>query len=276
MDFTEGFIEGPVRLRYVRAGKAGAPVLILLHGLRAYAHWFDEFIEVAAADFDVIALDQRGRGGSDAAPDGDYRTEAYVADTLRLMNALGVARATLVGHSMGGTNSVNFAAAYPDRMDRLVIVDSAPILAAPGLERMRAEMGRTPTDFPDREAAAAFLAGLHMRATPLNFAIRLDWMLQDTPEGRIGWRIDRAIFNPRMKPDPAEKTWAALKAITCPTLIVRGGISDMITPEIVAEMAEVMADARVVEVPRAGHMVVEENPADFAARVLPFLREMLA
>ncbi|MBJ3778125.1 alpha/beta fold hydrolase [Acuticoccus mangrovi] len=273
--FEEGIVDGPVPLRYVRTGPKGAPVLVCLHGLRAYAHWFDEFTEVAAGDFDVIALDQRGRGGSGKAPDGDYTTAAYVADVTRLLDALAIDTATLVGHSMGGTNAINFAARHPERMDRLVIVDSAPVLAAPGLERMRSEMGRTPAAFPDRAAAEAFLGGLHARATARSLKIRLKWMVEDLADGSVGWRIDKAIFDPRMTPDPAEKTWDALKAIRCPTLIVRGGISDMITAEIVEEMAAVMADARVVEVADAGHMVIEENPEGFNAAVLPFVREMM-
>ena len=280
MPSTSGFVHnGSLRLRYVawapdvQAAKR-PPTIVLLHGLRAYAHWFDEFAG-AARDFHVIALDQRGRGGSDWSQEGVYNTDAYVSDLEHLVDQLGLEHFGLVGHSMGGTNSVNYAARHPDRVKALVIVDSAPELDPRGVTRIREEMARTPADFASRKQAYSFLRGLHAQASAANFTTRLEWMLKPEPGGRLSWRIDPAIFT-RMSPDPPQRAWSALANIPCPTLIVRAGKSDLVTPDVVSRMLAALPRGSAVEVADAGHMVLEDNPAGFNGAVIPFLKQAMA
>lgn len=268
------FQSGPLKLHYVEWGRTDATPVVALHGLRAYGCWFAEFGEAAQADFRVLALDQRGRGESGWAPDGRYNTDAYVADLEAFRQHLGLERMILVGHSMGGTNVVNYAALNPQHVGALVIVDSAPELHMAGLTRIREEMGRTPASFESRAAARAFLRGLHTRASEGNLDTRVAWMLREAGDGRLLWRIDGAIFDPKMTPDPPQRMWTALQRIACPTLIVRGGVSDLITPEVVERMLAVLEDGRAVVVPNAAHMVVEDNPDGFNAAVLPFLKSV--
>jgi esterase len=281
MPNTSGFVHNDgLRLRYVAWTPNGrtakdVPTVVLLHGLRAYAHWFDELADAAGGDFRLIALDQRGRGGSGWSPEGIYNTDAYVADLEHLVDELGLQRFGLVGHSMGGTNSVNYAARHPDRVKALVIVDSAPELDPRGVTRIREEMARTLADFASREAAHAFLRSLHVRASAANFATRLEWMLKPEPDGRLSWRIDPAIFT-RMTPDAPQRAWTALANIPCPTLIVRAAESDLVTPEVVSRMLAALPKGSAVEVADAGHMVLEDNPAGFNAAVIPFLKQAMA
>lgn len=258
-------------LHYLRWHNDGAPPLVLLHGLRAYARWFEEFAEAAAVRYDVIALDQRGRGQSGWAADGRYDTDAYMADLHALVEQLGLERFTLLGHSMGGTNVVNYTAAHPARVEALVIVDSAPVLDLVGLTRIREEMGRTPARFATAEQAQAFLHEMHPRAGARSLATRLDWMLRPAADGGFDWRIDPAIFDPRMKPDPPQRMWNALTKVVCPTLLVRGAISDLITREVAQQMIDTLAAGELVEIDGAAHMVVEDNPHDFTTAVLAFL-----
>lgn len=269
------FLSGPLRLHYVEWGEPDAPSIILLHGLRAYAHWFDEFAEAAASRYRLIALDQRGRGLSGWAADGLYNTDAYVADLEVLRIHLGLDRMSLMGHSMGGTNVINYTAKYPQHVEALVIIDSAPELDNVGLTRIRSELGRTPKRFDTLADARVFLRSLHTRASEQNIDTRLKWMLQEGQDGGYVWRIDNAIFDPRMTPDPAERTWSALRKITCPTLIVRGGVSDLITREMVERMMACIPGCKNVEIPDAAHMVIEDNPDGFNAGVMPFLDNVL-
>jgi pimeloyl-ACP methyl ester carboxylesterase len=182
---------------------------------------------------------------------------------------------SLMGHSMGGTNVINYTAKYPQHVEALVIIDSAPELDNVGLTRIRSELGRTPKRFDTLTDARVFLRSLHTRASDKNLDTRLQWMLQESPAGGYTWRIDNAIFDPRMTPDPAERTWSALRKITCPTLIVRGGVSDLITREIVQRMMACIPGSRHVEIPDAAHMVIEDNPDGFNAGVIPFLDDVL-
>ncbi len=263
-----------LRLHYVEWGEASKPPVVLLHGLRAYGHWFDEFADVAEPHYRLIALDQRGRGESDWAKDGTYNTDAYVADLAALTAELNLGRFVLIGHSMGGTNAVNYAAKYPEQVSALVIIDSAPELDQRGVQRIRRELGETPKSFASWDEARAFIRRLHVRPSDRHIATRLTWMLKETAPGRIVWRLDDAIFDPRMTPDPPARTWSMLQQIRCPTLLVRGGLSDLVTVETAGRVAATVPGGSWVEVAEAGHMVIEDNPDGFNAAVMPFLAQV--
>ena len=267
---------GALPLSFVTWGPPEAPAIVLLHGLRAYAHWFDEFAEAAGNRFRLIALDQRGRGASGWAPDGRYDTDSYVADVESLKAGLGLDRFALVGHSMGGTNAVAFAARHPGSVSALVIVDQrAPSSIPPGWARIGREVAATPAAFPDRDAVRAFLRTLHARASDRSMETRLDWMLMADAAGVLTWRLDPAIFDPAAKRDAPDRGWTALAQITCPTLVVRGVLSDLVTQDCADRMAITLRTAERAEIPGAAHMVLEDNPEGFATVALPFLDRVL-
>jgi pimeloyl-ACP methyl ester carboxylesterase len=266
---------GSLTLNCVCWGKDEAPAVLLLHGLRAYAHWFDDFAAAAQDRYRLIGLDQRGRGASSWAIDGRYDTDSYVADIACVADTLHLDRFAIVGHSMGGTNATNYAAVHPERMSALVIADSAPELHHAGLDRIRHELSVTPKGFPNRDAARSFLRTMHVRASNKSIETRLDWMLVTDSFGAMTWRIDPAIFDPKMTPDSPERSWNALKKVTCPTLVVRAALSDLVTAECADRMVDALASGHRAEVAEAAHMVVEDNPDGFNAVVLPFLDSVL-
>jgi pimeloyl-ACP methyl ester carboxylesterase len=245
----------------------------MLHGLRAYGQWFEDFAEVAAADFFLIAPDQRGRGWTDWAKDGQYDTDAYVDDLLQLADNWPLQRFAIVGHSMGGTNAINFSARFPDRVSALVIVDSAPELDPVGLARIARETSSMPQSFDSKSAARTYLRALHANATERSIDTRLDWALVEK-DGHFTWRLDPAIFP--LKPDPPERSWAAIAAIECPTLVVRAGNSDLVTPQCANRMVQALNHGESASVSNAGHMVLEDNPDGFVSVALPFLRKHLS
>ena len=103
-----------LNIHYLDWGNPTATPMVLLHGLRGHAHSWDDISAAFCQDFHVMALDQRGRGETDWAKDGNYTTEAYVADLEGFCGALGLDSFVLVGHSMGGRNSLfSPAAAWP-------------------------------------------------------------------------------------------------------------------------------------------------------------------
>jgi esterase len=262
-----------MQMHCVAWGPASAPPVLMLHGLRAYGRWFDEFAEAGDQRFHFIAPDQRGRGSSDWAKNRQYDTDAYVADVLELARAWPLRQFAIVGHSMGGTNAINFAARFPERVSALVIVDSAPELSSVGLTRIARETSEMPQSFESEAAARAYLRKLHARASDRNLATRLAVALSQQ-DGRLVWRLDPAIFP--LKPDPPERTWAALAAIACPTLVVRAGDSDLVTAECAERMVRALKRGEGATVPDAGHMVLEDNPDGFAQVALPFLAKHLA
>jgi pimeloyl-ACP methyl ester carboxylesterase len=258
-------------VHYVEWGGRDAPPVVLLHGLRAYGHWFEEFAEAAGDRYRVIAPDLRGRGESGWARDGDYSTDAYVADLERLVLHLGLERFALGGHSLGGVVAAHHAARHPEQVRALMILEMSPEVHPTGLARIKRELAETPSEFPSWDDARAFLRRLHARASPRSLETRRRWMLRETATGSIGWRLDPAVMNPSRAPDPASRTWAALEAVKCPALVVRGALSDIVTRDTCATMVAVMPQSRWIEVPDAGHMVLEDNPAACSAALLDFL-----
>jgi esterase len=265
--------DGTLQMHCVTWGSPGAPPIVMLHGLRAYGKWFEEFAEAVAADFYLIAPDQRGRGLTDWAKDGRYDTDAYVTDLLQLADCWPLPRFAIIGHSMGGTNAINFAARYPERVSALVIVDSSPVLDPAGLARIVRETSAMPQSFGSEAEARAYLRALHASASERSITTRLAEALTER-DGRITWRLDPAIFP--LKPDPPERSWAALAAIECPALVVRAGDSDLVTIECADRMVQTLKHGEGGSVPNAGHMVLEDNPEGFTEVAWPFLKKHLS
>src|SRR5207237_6955234 len=146
-------VVGGLRLSFLEWGNAGRPVLCFLHGGSAHADWFDFVTPAFAERFHVIALDQRGHGESQWAEPPAYGTEHFAADLLGFIDAPGLTRVTLIGHSMGGHNAMSFAAWHPERVSALVIIDSRPAIPAERLQFMHARGRRMPRAHPTEEAA---------------------------------------------------------------------------------------------------------------------------
>jgi pimeloyl-ACP methyl ester carboxylesterase len=262
-----------LKLHYLDWGTAGKPPMVLLHGLRGHAHSWDDVSPAMCQDHHVLALDQRGRGDSNWAKDGDYSTGAYVSDLAGFVEALHLEPFILVGHSMGGRSSMAFTARYPRRVQKLVIVDMGPAPDPRGGERIRQEILQVPEEFESFEAVVAYMNKQNRYASERVLRRRLQYATRQLPNGKVGWRYDLAIRDQRRKgtAPPLEDLWPGLPHITCPTLIVRGADTDILAPEVARRMVETIPNAQLVEVPRAGHMVFEDNPEGFLAALRGFL-----
>ena len=262
-----------LKLNYLDWGNESAPDMVLVHGLRGHRHSWDDFSALACKDFHVMALDQRGRGDSDWAPDGDYSTDAYVADLAGFSEALGLSKFTLVGHSMGGRNSMTFGGKFPEKLDKLVVVDVGPESDPRGGARIAREIINVPEEFDSFEAVVEYMNKQNRFASDRVMRRRLTYATKELPDGKIGWRYDLAIREARRQgiSSPQEDLWPALSRITCPTLVVRGAETDLLTLEVAQRMIETFANGQLVEIPSAGHMVFEDNPDDFNAAVTRFL-----
>ena len=260
-------------LHYLDWGASEKTDMVLLHGLRGHGHSWDDVSAALCQKFHVLALDQRGRGGSDWAPDGDYSTDAYVADLAGYCEALRLDSFVLVGHSMGGRNSMVFAGRYPERVKKLIVVDVGPEIDPRGGDRIAQEIRAVPEEFESFEAVMEYMGKQNRFASGSVLKRRLQYATKELANGKIGWRYDLAIREQRRQgtAPPSEDLWPVLPKITCPTLIVRGMDTDLLTPEVAQRMVATMPNARVVDIPRAGHMVFEDNPDDFIPAVQSFL-----
>ena len=254
-------------------GAPTAPPVILLHGITGHARTWDTLATALADRWHVLALDQRGHGDSDPAPDGDYTVGAMADDLEAFADALGYRRFTLLGLSMGGRVAMGFAGAHPERVERLVIVDIAPEIHPPGMARIRTMIANAPESIESEEWAVETAMAANPRADVAELRHRIKHALKREPDGTLTWKYARDLREMMRRGGRREPMdlWERLTHITCPTLLVRGAESDVLSPELAARVVSSLRDGRLVEVPDAGHTVPGDRPVQFVEVVRRFL-----
>jgi len=232
---------GDVDLFYRAFGAPGGVPVLILHG----SNYFDSYdwIGVAGAlatDREVVAIDHRGFGRSGWSASKDYSLDAFMGDILAVSAHFGWDKPVVMGHSMSGRLAIFFAANFPDRLSRLIIVDSALGRGNPGAYNV--SVGNPPLVFETIEAAMAHFAD---RANPPRFALDREraeralrkveggWMLTRDPDYRNTQSQLPGAPMPRLRD---LDMWDELSRVTCPALMVRGRQSDRQKPEIVARV----------------------------------------
>ena len=261
------------RYHYTEWGAPAAPAVIFLHGITGHARTWDDEARLLAERFHVVALDQRGHGDSDPAPDGDYSDAALLGDLDAFVDALGFRRVSLVALSLGGRVAINYAGHHPDRVERLVVVDIGPDIAPAGRARVGTLMAQAPERFATLDEVIAHMRVNAPRYTEAMLRHRAQHAVRALPDGGFTWKYDRAlreaIRQGRMRV-PAD-LWPQWRAIQCSTLLVRGSESDILTDEIAKKMLEALPHARLAVVDDAGHTVPGDQPAAFQSLLREFL-----
>ncbi|MFO1414413.1 MAG: alpha/beta fold hydrolase [Burkholderiales bacterium] len=255
-------------------GDAAAPLVLLLHGGGQTRHaWKNVGRVLGDAGFRAIAFDARGHGDSDWAPDGRYGTDVMIDDLLALLHALGNPRPALVGASMGGGTSL--CAIGEDRIDAtaLVMVDIAPRIEPSGVANIRAFMERDPNGFASlAEVADAIAAYQPHRRRPRNLA-GLAKNVRLGADGRYRWHWDPRFREARRSLSERQQRFeAATRRLLLPVMIVRGGMSDVVTEEGVQEFLALCPQAEYANVGSAGHMVAGDRNDAFGSAVVDFLQ----
>ena len=252
-------------------GSTALPVLCM-HGLTRNARDFASLAEDLSAKRRVIVTEMRGRGQSDYAKVSDtYTPVTYVADVEKLLAELGIARFVVIGTSMGGLMTMLMAAAAPGRMAAVVMNDIGPEVETSGLSRISGYVGQG-RSYPTWVHAARGLADAHGSAFP---DFDLDQWLEMakrtmvvTQNGRISFDYDMAIAEPFAKPGNAAPPdlWPAFEALRdVPMLLVRGGLSDLLSEETVRQMGLRNPAMTSITVPRVGHAPTLDEPEVRAA-----------
>ena len=260
-------------MHYLDWGNPTKPTIVLLHGLRGHAHSWDDVSEALRPDFHVLALDQRGRGLTDWAKDGDYGIDAFVGDLVGFCRAVGLEKFILMGHSMGARNSMAFADKHAHMLEKLVLSEFGPQINPKGGQRIAKELIDVPEEFDTLDDAIAYMGQFNRYASDPVMHRRELYASRELPNGKIGWRYDIEIREARRRGDPIVPLdlWPALPKIVCPTLVVRATETDVLDLDVAQKMIETLPDGRLVEIERAEHMVFEDNPEDFIAAVRGFL-----
>ncbi|MFQ5521810.1 MAG: alpha/beta fold hydrolase [Candidatus Methylomirabilia bacterium] len=261
-----------LKFHYIEWGAPPAPTLVLLHGFTGHARTWDHFAESAADRFRVLTLDQRGHGDSDWAPDADYGATSMAGDLEAFVDALCPGRFSLLGLSMGGRVSIVYAGAHPERVERLILVDIGPDIAPEGMRRILTTVSTVPEELESEEQAYQLLRAADPRYSEPLLRHRVKHSLTRLPNGKLAWKYDKALRDRAGRGGrDLPNLWPDLARIACPTLIIRGAESDVLSPHTAKRMLETIKEARLVEVPEAGHAVVGDQPETFAQVARDFL-----
>ncbi len=259
---------------YLDWGTEGKPPFVCLHGGAQTAHSWDDFAPVVRGDYHIYALNQRGHGDSDWAADGDYSRQTQSDDVSAFVSALGLPPFILTGLSMGGINAITYTARHAETVRALIIVDVGPEIERRGRENIQGFI----SGIDELDSFEAFVERAHRfnpRRSLDNLRQRLSHNLKQLPSGKWTWKFDQKRLSAGVRSDIGpEGLWEDVRQIRCPTLIVRGGESDILAPEAAERMQAAIPNSRIVVVPGAGHSVMGDNPEGFAAAVQDFLRTL--
>ena len=252
-----------MKLSVTEAGEG--PPLILLHGLFGAGQNWGAIRKALAPRFRVLTPDLRNHGASPRVAGMTYAAMAQdIADT---MDAAGIARAAILGHSMGGKAAMAFALSHPERVERLVVADIAPVRYEPALRGYVPAMQAVPLRAGlTRREADAVLAATIPEAGIRAFLLQSLRFETDPPE----WRLGLAELGAAM-PEIEDFTAPPGARFGGPVLVMAGERSGYIRPEHQALFCTLFPRATFATVPAAGHWVHAENPAGFLAALEPFL-----
>jgi pimeloyl-ACP methyl ester carboxylesterase len=274
-------------LHVLEWSREGTP-LVFVHGFGNDAHIWDDAAPAVASYYRTLAVDLRGHGDSDRDAECRYDYEFHVADLEAVLAKLGVERLVLVGHSLGGRIGTLFAGRHPDRMAGLVIVDSAPELDVRGTVRISVDLQKNSSggsaSFASEAEYRDVLAHNYPAASREALARMAQHGLRQRDDGRFEPKLDPAWFTGRRDAGTdagamrareerlTREMWDALARVPCPTLVVRGAASDVLSPDVADRMVEeVLRHGRLAVIPRAGHSVMVDNPEAFRAALTGFV-----
>ncbi|WP_418319878.1 alpha/beta fold hydrolase [Piscinibacter sakaiensis] len=268
---------GGIRIAADSWGPAGGPLVLLQHGGGQTRHaWKGAGEVLGAAGYHAVAFDARGHGDTDWAPDGLYGQDVMVRDLQCVVAALGNRRPVLVGASMGGgTSLVAVGEAHVDAT-ALVLVDIAPNIEPEGVDNIQAFMNMKPDGFASLEEVAQAIGTYqpHRRRPPT-----LDGLAKNVrlgADGKYHWHWDPRFRTGIRNLDQRTRRLEACAAnLALPTLLVRGGLSDILSEAGAQAFLKLCPTAEYVSITGAGHMVAGDRNDIFASAAIEFLQRVV-
>jgi pimeloyl-ACP methyl ester carboxylesterase len=254
-----------VRLCYLEQGEPAGPVVILLHGLADSSFSFSRILPGLSGGYRVYALDQRGHGDSERPADG-YGPRDLAADVLAFMDALGVERAVLVGHSMGTFVAQQAALAAPGRFAGLVLMGSAPTARNEVLLEVQRSLAALPETVPEEFVKEFQLSTMH-RPTPDEFLARVVAESLKAPS-----RVWRAALGGLLEEEP----FTGLIEERTPVLLLWGELDAIFSRADQEALLAALPAGTLREYRETGHAPHWERPREVVRDLERFLRTTLA
>jgi pimeloyl-ACP methyl ester carboxylesterase len=252
-------------LRFLEWGRPGGLPVICVHGYTSSAEAFNAMARRLQDRAHIIAMDVRGHGESAWSPDGAYQYADQAGDLAAFVDQLGIERFVLIGTSMGGVIAMVYAGQHGGRLRGLVLNDIGPEVEA-GSTRITGMVGSRPADFASLDEAMAY----RRETSPITAARPLEdqeetarGVLRERPDGRWAWKMDPAYIEQRIARGAPVRPplWPALETLPCPTLVVWGTDSDVLSETQAKRMVAALPRGELVAVPGVGHAPTLVEPA---------------
>jgi pimeloyl-ACP methyl ester carboxylesterase len=264
-----------LRINYFEWKGRGRRPLVLMHGLRDYAYYWQDCANRLLDDFHVYTFDQRGHGESERAP-GGYLVWALAADLAAFVDAVGLERFDLAGLSLGSRCSMAYARDNWQRLGHLALMDMGPQMAKVGARGLKADMTAKadvpPSSFAHEDALAFFGHQWPSLDEPSLQRLVQNALVQGE-DGLYSNRYDRRLADITTKAAIPEINylWDSLTRIQCPALVMRGEHSPILDDKISGRMVESLPDGRLYVFEDTGHSLPRLRPQKFADALRSFL-----
>ena len=264
------------RFHFLEWGDPAAPPIVLLHGGHQSAHSWDLVSLHLARKYRVLALDQRGHGDSEWARDVEYSNREMALDALAFMDAMALERPILIGHSMGGRNSLLLTKQAPGRLRALVIVDVGPEVS----DRGRAAIAGFVQENQEFENLEQFVANVRKYDPyrPLEHIERtVKYNMLQRADGKF---VSKCDSNPRRLGivrggGPLDNiTLDDARGFDLPVLLIRGEKSNILAEDAAERFRDALPNGRLVTVPNCGHNVHGQNTLGFIGALGGFLETL--
>lgn len=278
------FYSQRLKLHYVDWGNPEAPPLLLVHGGRDHARNWDWVALRLRTEYHIVAPDLRGHGDSQWAVGGSYSVADYTLDLAQLIEALQLPPLLLIGHSLGGSVALHYAATYPERVNKVVAIEGLGpppwlVVERSARERMRdwiAEMQalarRHPRRYASLEEAMARMREANPHLTEEQARHLTVHGCYRAEDGTYLWKFDNYVRATSPYLEGMRDARAMWSEIRCPVLLVRGEESWASDPAKDGRAAA-FRNATVVNIPKAGHWVHHDQLDEFLRVVRKFFDE---
>jgi pimeloyl-ACP methyl ester carboxylesterase len=268
------------QVHYLEWGGLQAPAVVCLHGGGQTAYMYEELGASLRDRYHVLAPDLPNHGDSDALAPGVWSRQPLAATIAPLLDEFGIDRAAFVGASLGGLTTITFAAAHPERVTAVALIDIGHRVEPDGVRKI-IEFMRAHESFASLEEAAAFIG----EYLPYRRSFRPESLtrnLRQRPDGRWIWkhgmgrRWNRALAG-GTEPDVGGLMAGVdddARSLRVPALVLRGGASDVLSGDTAEELVAMLHDGRLAVVEKAGHLAAGDNPRSTVNLLASFLDEV--
>jgi len=262
-----------LRLHYLDWGNNKQQPMLLLHGFMADAHVWDDFALNFRSHYHLIALDQRGHGESQWSKEGAYTIEDHFADIALFIETLRLEKLILVGHSMGGRHALFYTACAPQKIDRLILVDTRPGNDLQASHALRQLLATFPLEAHSLKEVVQAIQSLYPYLSREMCYHIANYGYKRVHEGnyipkydtRMGQQFEHMGY-------ATESLWPFMENIPCPVLLIRGKKSLFLSRKIAQQMCKALPQTKFKEIPESTHMPVQENPIATTKVIADFLK----